>query len=275
MVRAGHGRSERLRGAEAGFAAGGWGIPIGDVIADQRRRGHRSRGSGLRPDMRWQTGAAVGRNPDQESVSCPLSGARSRLAMIRLPPVGGRSSVALRRKSSKKTSSKTSKSEDATTSAERTAIKTGSKSAALVATLSDPKTLRRLLLAAKVVGPVVAATAMKTSTGVRGALDERRAAKLGVPVEDVAEYKGPTGTVNARITGLQKSVAELRTRRGSDQKVSRLRRHHHRPAERVVGRGHCDPVDAGRHPALCGAGYLRRPRPARCRADDLPGRPPL
>jgi hypothetical protein len=140
--------------------------------------------------------------------------------MIRLPPVGGRSSVALRRKSSKKPSSKSSKS--TTTAAEQTAIRTGSKSAALVATLSDPKTLRRLLLAAKVVGPVVAATAMKTSTGVRGALDERRAAKLGVPVEDVAEYKGPTGTINARITGLQKSVAELRARRGSDQKVSRF-----------------------------------------------------
>jgi hypothetical protein len=140
--------------------------------------------------------------------------------MIRLPPVGGRSSVALRRKSSKKPSSKSSKSES--TAAERTAIKTGSKSAALVASLSDPKTLRRLLLAAKVVGPVVAATAMKTSTGVRGVLDERRAAKLGVPVEDVAEYKGPTGSVNARITGLQKSIAELRTRRGSDQKVGRF-----------------------------------------------------
>jgi hypothetical protein len=143
--------------------------------------------------------------------------------MIRLPPVGGRSSVALRRKSSKKLSSKSSNnSKSGSTAAERTAAKTGSKSAALIASLSDPKTLRRLLLAAKVVGPVVAATAMKTSTGVRGALDERRAAKLGVPVEDVAEYKGPTGTVNARITGLQKSVAELRARRGSDQKVARF-----------------------------------------------------
>ncbi|MET0866253.1 MAG: DUF6474 family protein [Nakamurella sp.] len=133
--------------------------------------------------------------------------------------------MALRRKSSKKTSSKSTssnKNKSGSTAAERTAATTGSKSAALVASLSDPKTLRRLLLAAKVVGPVVAATAMKTSTGVRGALDERRAAKLGVPVEDVAEYRGPTGTVNARITGLQKSIAELRARRGSDQKVSRF-----------------------------------------------------
>ena len=126
-----------------------------------------------------------------------------------------------------------------------------------MATLSDPKTLRRLLLAAKVVGPVVAATAMKTSTGVRGALDERRAAKLGVPVEDVAEYKGPTGTVNARITGLSKSVAELRARRGSDQKVEPVRRQHQRPAGRVVRRGHRNAVDAVRHPARRPAGRLR------------------
>jgi hypothetical protein len=92
----------------------------------------------------------------------------------------------------------------------------------LVATLSDPRTLRRLLLAAKVVGPVVAASAMRTSTGVRGMLDDRRARQLGVPVEDVAAYKGPAGTIQARITGLTKAINDLRDRRGSDPKVARF-----------------------------------------------------
>jgi hypothetical protein len=92
----------------------------------------------------------------------------------------------------------------------------------LVAQLSDPKTLRRLLLAAKVIGPAVAAGAMKTSTGVRGVLDERRARQLGVPVEDVAEYKGPAGTVQARITGLSTAVGDLRARRGREPSVARF-----------------------------------------------------
>jgi hypothetical protein len=125
--------------------------------------------------------------------------------------------VALRRKARKKSApASTSGSKSAATSS------AGSRSSGLVATLSDPKTLRRLLLAAKVVGPVVAAGAMKTSTEVRGVLDDRRARQLGVPIEDVAAYKGPTGTVQARISGLTKAVDELRTRRGTDQTVARF-----------------------------------------------------
>ena len=60
--------------------------------------------------------------------------------------------------------------DDASKSPKSASKSTGtSRSSGVVASLSDPKTLRRLLLAAKVVGPVVAASAMKTSTGVRGA----------------------------------------------------------------------------------------------------------
>ncbi len=66
----------------------------------------------------------------------------------------------------------------------------GSGSAGLVGVLSDPKALRRMLLAAKIIGPAVAAGALRTSTGVRGVLDERRARQLGVPVEDVAAFRG-------------------------------------------------------------------------------------
>ena len=129
--------------------------------------------------------------------------------------------MALRRKARKKSapaSSTGSKSAAKTT----TKPAAGSRSSGLVATLSDPRTLRRLLLAAKVVGPVVAAGAMKTSTEVRGYLDDRRSRQLGVPIEDVAAYKGPTGTVQARITGLTKAIDELRSRRGTDQTVSRF-----------------------------------------------------
>ena len=125
--------------------------------------------------------------------------------------------MALRRKARKK-------SAPASTSGSKSAAKPagGSRSASLVAVLSDPKTLRRLLLAAKVVGPVVAAGALKTSTEVRGVLDDRRARQLGVPIEDVAAYKGPTGTVQARITGLTKAINELRDRRGTDLSVGRF-----------------------------------------------------
>jgi len=127
--------------------------------------------------------------------------------------------VALRRKARKKSSNTSTTTSKSTKSGKKPATRTSS---GLVATLSDPRTLRRLLLAAKIVGPAVAAGAMKTSTGVRGALDERRARQLGVPIDDVAAYKGAAGTAQARITGLRKAVDELGARRGTDPKVLRF-----------------------------------------------------
>lgn len=138
--------------------------------------------------------------------------------------------MALRRKARKKSSSASAAPSSSGSSSGRSTSKTDSKSpakpttgsAGLVAQLSDPKTLRRLLLAAKVIGPAVAAGAMKASTEVRGVLDDRRARRLGVPVDEVAAYKGPTGAVQARITGLRKALGDLATRRGSDAKVVRF-----------------------------------------------------
>ncbi len=126
--------------------------------------------------------------------------------------------MAIRRTTRKKSS--TAPKSSKTTS--KTTAKSAGRSSGLVAVLSDPRTLRRLMLAAKVVGPVVAASAMRTSTGVRGMLDDRRARQLGVPIEDVAAYKGPAGTIQARITGLTKAINDLRDRRGSDPKVARF-----------------------------------------------------
>lgn len=138
--------------------------------------------------------------------------------------------MALRRKARKKSSSASAAPSSSASSSGKSSGKAGSTSpakpttgsAGLVAQLSDPKTLRRLLLAAKVIGPAVAAGAMKASTEVRGVLDDRRSRRLGVPIDEVAAYKGPTGTVQARITGLRKSIGDLGTRRGSDPRVTRF-----------------------------------------------------
>lgn len=151
--------------------------------------------------------------------ACRFVAGRSTLEPNRLSPAGGGSSVALRRNARKKSSSGSTASKSAKSGSKS---KGTSRSSGVVASLSDPKTLRRLLLAAKIVGPAVAAGALKASTGVRGALDDRRARQLGVPIDDVAAYKGPTGTAQARITGLLKAVDELRSRRGSDAKVARF-----------------------------------------------------
>lgn len=131
--------------------------------------------------------------------------------------------MALRRKSRKKTAKPSSSPSSTGGSSKTTAGKTkAAGSAGLVGVLSDPKALRRLLLAAKIVVPAVAAGTLRASTGVRGVLDERRARQLGVPLEDVAAYRGPAGEVQARILGLRTALADLRARRGTDPGVARF-----------------------------------------------------
>ncbi len=106
---------------------------------------------------------------------------------------------------------------------------------------------------------MVAAGAMKTSTEVRGMLDDRRARQLGVPIEDVAAYKGPTGTVQARITGLTKAIDELRARRGTDQTVARFAGTTAARLGRAVRGQHGHSLDADLHQARGAARHLGGP----------------
>lgn len=124
--------------------------------------------------------------------------------------------MALRRKARKKSS---------TSSAAKSSSKSGAKTEkkpGIIGSLTNPRTLRRMLILVQTVGPPLAAGTMRAGTEVRGALDTRRAHRLGVPVDEVALYKGPAGTLTARLAGLGRSVRDLRSRRGNDPKVSRF-----------------------------------------------------
>lgn len=87
---------------------------------------------------------------------------------------------------------------------------------------TDPKAARRVVTAAKVIGPVLAPFALKAATSTRDYLDNRKAHRLGVSASEVGAYRGPTGSVEARLTGLKRSIAELRSRRSGDLQVTRF-----------------------------------------------------
>jgi Family of unknown function (DUF6474) len=90
----------------------------------------------------------------------------------------------------------------------------------LVKTLSDPKKTKRLLTVTKIVAPIVAPIALKAVDVARSVADQRRARKLGVDIDDVAGYRGPTGRTKARIDAVDKAVADLRSRRGGDALIT-------------------------------------------------------
>lgn len=97
-----------------------------------------------------------------------------------------------------------------------------SRPANLVNTLLDPKTARRGLTIVKLVGPTVTPLAMSASVGIRGLLDDRRARNLGIDPTRIGTYRGPTGTVAARIDGLTASVENLLSRRSGEPPVVRF-----------------------------------------------------
>lgn len=87
---------------------------------------------------------------------------------------------------------------------------------------TDPKAAKRAVTAAKVIGPVLAPFALKAATSTRDYLDTRKASKLGVSTAEVGAYRGPTGRVEARMNGLKRSIADLRSRRSGDLQVTRF-----------------------------------------------------
>ncbi|WP_111768155.1 DUF6474 family protein [Nakamurella deserti] len=87
-------------------------------------------------------------------------------------------------------------------------------------TLGDPKKTKRLMSVGQVVAPMLAPVALKAVDNVRLLADQQRAKKLGVPVDDVALYRGPTGPVRARLDAVAAAVRELKERRGGDATVT-------------------------------------------------------
>lgn len=96
------------------------------------------------------------------------------------------------------------------------------KPARLVAKLTDPKAAKRVVAVGKILAPALAPVLLKAAAATRGLLDERRARALGVPVDRVGAFRGPTGAVGARITGLSDSLRELASRKGNDLQVTRF-----------------------------------------------------
>jgi hypothetical protein len=79
-----------------------------------------------------------------------------------------------------------------------------------------PAKAKNLLGVARVVGPavlpVVAPYLVKAATTARDGVDRYRARRLGVGVEQLAQFSGRGGALHARITGAQASLADLAER---------------------------------------------------------------
>lgn len=69
--------------------------------------------------------------------------------------------------------------------------------------------VRKYLGVARILLPVLAPLAYRGATLVRGQIDNRRAAQLGVGIDQLGEFSGPGAKLQARIANVESTLAEL------------------------------------------------------------------
>lgn len=72
--------------------------------------------------------------------------------------------------------------------------------------LLSPSRIRRVLTVARLLAPVVVPLAYRGVIAARGLLDERRAARLGVPLPQLGQFSGHGAQLSARIAGAERSL---------------------------------------------------------------------
>jgi hypothetical protein len=91
---------------------------------------------------------------------------------------------------------------------DRTAVKVAETQlrAAREGKLLAPSRIRRTLTVSRLLAPVVVPVAYRAAMAARGAIDERRADRLGVPLTQLGQFSGHGGRLSARIAGAEQSL---------------------------------------------------------------------
>ncbi len=88
--------------------------------------------------------------------------------------------------------------------------------------LFSPSRIRRVLSVARLLAPVVVPVAYRASIAARGALDQRRAERLGVPLSQVGQFSGVGGALSARIAGAERSLHEVVEKKPRDAETKQF-----------------------------------------------------
>ena len=82
--------------------------------------------------------------------------------------------------------------------------------------LLSPGRVRRTLTVSRLLAPVVVPVAYRAAMAARGAIDERRADRLGVPLTALGQFSGQGGRLSARISGAEKTLRLVAENRPGD-----------------------------------------------------------
>ena len=104
--------------------------------------------------------------------------------------------------------------------ADRTAVKVAQTElkVAREGKLLSPARIRRTLTVSRLLAPVVVPVAYRAAISARGAIDEFRADRLGVPLSQLGQFSGTGGRLSARIAGAERSLRLVADKKPADKK---------------------------------------------------------
>lgn len=88
--------------------------------------------------------------------------------------------------------------------------------------LLSPTRVRRTLAISRLLAPVLVPIAYRAATSARGALDELRADRLGVPLTDLGQFSGQGGRLSARISGADHSLRQIAAAKPKDAETKQF-----------------------------------------------------
>jgi hypothetical protein len=88
--------------------------------------------------------------------------------------------------------------------------------------LFSPSRIRRVLTISRLLAPVVVPVVYRAAIAARGAVDQRRADKLGVPLSQIGQFSGVGGALSARIAGAEQSLRKVAEKKPKDAETKQF-----------------------------------------------------
>lgn len=88
--------------------------------------------------------------------------------------------------------------------------------------LLSPSRVRRALTVSRLLAPVLVPVIYRAATSARGAFDELRADRLGVPLTDLGQFSGQGGRLSARISGAEHSLRQIAAAKPKDSETKQF-----------------------------------------------------
>ncbi len=86
----------------------------------------------------------------------------------------------------------------------------------------SPSRIKRTLTVSRLLAPVIVPVAYRAAIAARGAIDERRADRLGVPLTQLGQFSGEGGRLSARVSGAERSLRLVTSSHPNDPETARF-----------------------------------------------------